>query len=57
MASTIVQIAHKVLIQESKYALDTISGFGEGVWQIDFPDTESFITLYGRLDPAIPKVI
>ncbi|KAL3852078.1 hypothetical protein ACJMK2_015765 [Sinanodonta woodiana] len=57
MASIIVQIAHKVLIQESKYALDAISGVGEGVWQIDFPDTESILTLYGRLDPAIPKVI
>ncbi|KAL3890224.1 hypothetical protein ACJMK2_002515 [Sinanodonta woodiana] len=57
MASIIVQIAHKVLIQESKYALDTISGVGEGVWQIDFPDTESILTLYGRLDPTIPKVI
>ncbi|KAL3885468.1 hypothetical protein ACJMK2_025524 [Sinanodonta woodiana] len=57
MVSIIVQIAHKVLIQESKYALDAISGVGEGVWQIDFPDTESILTLYGRLDPAIPKVI
>ncbi|KAL3881849.1 hypothetical protein ACJMK2_028241 [Sinanodonta woodiana] len=55
MASLIVQIAHKVLIQESKYALDDISGVGEGVWQIDFPDTESILTLYGRLDPTIPK--
>ncbi|KAL3871862.1 hypothetical protein ACJMK2_039834 [Sinanodonta woodiana] len=57
MASIIVQIAHQVLIQESKYALDAVSGVGEGVWQIDFPDTESILTLYGRLDPTIPKVI
>ncbi|KAL3879094.1 hypothetical protein ACJMK2_031408 [Sinanodonta woodiana] len=57
MASIIVQIAHKVLIQESKYALDAISGVGEGVWQIYFPDTDSILTLYGRLDPTIPKVI
>ncbi|KAL3872278.1 hypothetical protein ACJMK2_040212 [Sinanodonta woodiana] len=56
MASIIVQIAHKVLIQESKYALNVISGAGESVWQIDFPDTESILTMYGRLDPTIPKV-
>ncbi|KAL3882538.1 hypothetical protein ACJMK2_028874 [Sinanodonta woodiana] len=57
MASIIVQIAHKVLIQESKYALDAISGVGKGVWQIDFPDTESILTVFRRLDPTIPKLI
>ena len=51
------QIAHKVLIQEPKYALDAMSNIGEEALRSFFPEVESVIKMYEHLEPTASRVI
>ncbi|XP_033752673.1 uncharacterized protein LOC117336293 [Pecten maximus] len=57
MSSAIIQIAHRVLIQEPKYALDAMKGVCGNALQLFLPDIESVSALYERLNPSVAKVI
>jgi len=56
MNSTIIQIAHKVLLQEPKYALDAIRSVS-GEFQIILPNIVSITAMYEDLKLNISKVI
>lgn len=57
MSSTIIQIAHKILIQEPKYALDAIKSVSSCAFKVFLPYPEDVMALYEKLKPDIPKVL
>ncbi|XP_021367845.1 uncharacterized protein LOC110459754 isoform X2 [Mizuhopecten yessoensis] len=57
MNSTVIQIAHRVLIQEPKYALDAMRNVSGNTLQLLLPDIASISSIYTKLNPTVTKVL
>ena len=57
LLSLILQIAHRVVIQEPKYALDALQRVGKHFWITEFPSIDSILTMYEKLQPSVQKVL
>ena len=57
LLSHILQIAHRVVIQEPKYALDALQRVGNPFWITEFPNIDSILTMYEKLQPSVQKVL
>ena len=53
----ILQIAHRVIIQEPKYVLDSLQRVGRHFWSKEFPTVDSILVMYEKLEPTIQKVL
>ena len=57
MAPTIQQVAHKTIIQESKYALDAISSIAMPYLKGLIPSIDHLMSIYSDLKPTCAKVV
>lgn len=57
ITQTLLQIAHKTLIQEVKYVIDAIGHIGEDMLKTLFPDVKSIFSMYEQLEPSVSRVL
>lgn len=57
LPSMILQIAHRIIIQEPKYAIDAVQRVGQHFLVSFFPNTEQILSVFSSCEPTIPKVL
>lgn len=53
----ITSVAHRIFLQEPKYALDSFQRIGQLYWISEFTDVDSISNMYTKLEPTVHKVL
>lgn len=53
----VLQIAHRVLIQEPKYVMDALQRVGQTFWKAEFSTVDSILAMYEQSEPTAQKVL
>ncbi|XP_053406772.1 uncharacterized protein LOC128559395 [Mercenaria mercenaria] len=57
LSCLVLQISHRVLIQEPKYAMDALQRVGQIIWREEFPSVDMILSMYAKSEPTVPKVL